>query len=47
MLGYDYEIIYKKGKYNRLVDSLSRQHEDDDSLFALSLMVLDWIEEVR
>jgi hypothetical protein len=47
MLGYDYEIIYKKGKDNVVVDVLSRQYEDEGSLFALSLPVPNWIEEVR
>ena len=28
MLGYDYEIIYKKGKGNVVVDALSRKYED-------------------
>jgi len=28
MLGYDYEIIYKKGKENIVVDALCRQHEE-------------------
>ena len=46
MLGYDYEIIYKKGKDNIVVDALSRQHEEDGCLFALSLLVPNWIEEV-
>jgi hypothetical protein len=46
MLGYDYEIIYKKGKDNVVVDALSRKHEEEDSLFDLSFLVLDWIEEV-
>jgi hypothetical protein len=46
ILGYDYEIIYKKGKYNIVVDELSHQHEGYGSLFALSLSVPDWIEEV-
>jgi hypothetical protein len=47
MLGYDYEIIYKKGKDNVVEDVLSRQYEDEGSLFALSLPVPNWIEEVR
>jgi hypothetical protein len=46
MLGCDYEIIYKKGKYNVVEDVVSRQYEDEGSLFALSLPVLNWIEEV-
>ena len=28
MLGYDFEIIYKKGKQNMLADALSRKEED-------------------
>jgi hypothetical protein len=44
MLDYDYEIIYKKGKDNIVVDALSCQHEEDRSLFALSLSVPNWIE---
>jgi hypothetical protein len=47
MLGYDYEIIYKKGKDNIVVDALSRQNKEDGSLFSLSLSIPDWIEEVR
>ena len=37
MFGYDYEIIYKKGKENVVVDALSMQFEEDGSLFSLSL----------
>jgi len=47
MLGYDYEIVYKKGKENVVVDALSRKFEDDGSLFALSLPNHSWLEEVR
>jgi hypothetical protein len=44
---YDYEIIYKKGKDNVVVDSLSRKYEDEGSLFSLSFIVTDWLEVVR
>lgn len=45
MLGYDYEINYKKGKENVMVDALSRKYEEEGSLFALSLPVTNWIAE--
>jgi hypothetical protein len=28
MFGYDYEIIYKRGKENMVVDALSRKYEE-------------------
>jgi hypothetical protein len=45
MLGYDYEIIYKKDKDNVVVDALSRQLEEDVSLFALLLPSPGWLED--
>ena len=33
LFGYDYEIIYKKGKDNVVADALSRKYEDEGSLF--------------
>ena len=45
MLGYDYEIIYKKGMNNVVVDALSCQYEDDGSLLVLLAPILDWLEE--
>ena len=35
MLDYDYEIIHKKGNENVVVDAMSRQFEEEASLFAL------------
>jgi hypothetical protein len=47
LFGYDYEIIYKKGKDNVVVDALSQKYEDDGSLFSLSFIVPDWLQAVR
>jgi hypothetical protein len=47
LFGYDYEIIYKKGKDNVVADALSQKYEDEGSLFYLSLIVLDWLQAVR
>ena len=39
MLGYDFEIIYKKGKQNVVADALSRNDEDVEALFcAISII---------
>jgi hypothetical protein len=46
LFGYDYEIIYNKGKDNVVVDALSRKYEDEGSLFSLSFIVPDWIQVV-
>jgi hypothetical protein len=47
LFGYDYEIIYKKGKYNVVEDALSQKYEDDGSLFSLSFIVQEWLQDVR
>jgi hypothetical protein len=47
LFGYDYEIIYKKGKDNVMADALSQKYEDEGSLFSLSFIVLDWLQVVR
>jgi hypothetical protein len=47
LFGYDYEIIYKKGKENVVVDALSRKYEDKRSLFSHSFIVPYWLQVVR
>jgi len=48
MLGYDFEIIYKKGKKNVVADALSKKYEDVESfLSAISIIQPDWITKAR
>jgi hypothetical protein len=46
LFGYDYEIIYKKGKDNVVADALSQKYEDEGSLFSLSFIVPDWLQAI-
>lgn len=45
--GYYYDIIYNKGKYNVVVDALSRKYHEDGSLFSLSSPILEWLAEAQ
>ena len=48
MLGYDFEIIYKKWKQNVVADALSRKDEDVEALLCtISIIQPDWINEAR
>ena len=48
MSGYDFEIIYKKGKLNVVVDLLLRNNEEVEALLcAISIIQLDWIKKAR
>jgi hypothetical protein len=47
IFGYNYEIIYKKGKENVVVDALSPKYEEDRFLFSLSFIVPYWLQAVR
>ena len=43
-----YEIIYKKGKQNVVVDALSRKDEDVQALLcAISILQPEWIAKAR
>jgi hypothetical protein len=47
LFGYDYEIIYKKGKDNVMADALSWKYKDEGSLFSLSFIVPNWLQAVH
>ena len=48
MFGYDFEIIYKKGKLNVVANALSRKDEGVESLLCgIYIIQLDWITESR
>ena len=47
-MGYDFEIIYKKGKQNVVADALSRKDEDVEVfLYVISIIQPNWIIEAR
>jgi hypothetical protein len=48
ILGYDFEIIYKKGKQNVVTDALSRKYEYVEAfLCVISIIQPNWIIEER
>ena len=48
MLGYEFDIIYKKGKLNVVVDALSRKDEEVEPLLCvISIIQPDWITKAR
>ena len=48
ILGYDFEIIYKKWKKNFVADALSRKDEDVEAfLYSISIIQPDCITEER
>ena len=48
MLGYDFDIIYKKGKQNFVAYALSRKDEDVKVLFyAISIIQPNWTNKAR
>ena len=47
LLGYDYEIIYRKGKENVVVDALSIKFEDQVALQAILSPIPQWLDMVK
>ena len=48
MLGYEFEIIYKKGKLNVVANAISRKDEEMEALlYAISIIQTNWITEER
>jgi hypothetical protein len=48
MLGYDFEIIYKKGKHNIVENVISiKEEEIEGSLCYIYIPQSDWVEEER
>jgi hypothetical protein len=47
LFGYDYEIIYKKGKDNVVAHALSQKYEEEGSIFSLSFIVSDWLHAMH
>ena len=46
-VGFYYDVIYKKGKNDVVADKLLMKHEEEGSLFSLSCLVPEWLEEER
>jgi len=47
MLVYDFEIIYKIGKHNMVVDALSKKEEIEGLRCVISIFQSNWVEEAR
>ena len=46
LMGYDYEITYKKGKDNLVTDALSRTFDDHASLSAISMPIPNCLQSI-
>lgn len=48
LLGYDYDIVFKDGHENRVVDALSRQEVvGETSLTAITVVQTDWLTALQ
>ena len=46
-MGIDYEITYKKGKDDIVVDALSHTFADHDSLSVISIPIPNWLQFIQ
>lgn len=46
LLGLDYEVKYKKGSENKVIDALSRRDKESSTLAAISSVEPTWTHEV-
>ena len=48
-IGYDFEICFRSGKENKVVDSLSRMNEPSKKaiVMAISFPLTDWVEQLK
>ena len=47
LLGYHYDIVYKPGCQNRVVDALSRVHEEQSNMLAITVPHLDFLTTLK
>ena len=47
IMGYDYEITYKKGKDNLVADAISYTFDDHASISAISMPIPNWLQSVQ
>jgi hypothetical protein len=47
LIGYDFEIIFKKGHDNLVADALSRQQEESLTIMAISVLVNEWMNQLQ
>ena len=47
IMGYDYEITYKKGKDNLVAYALSHTFDDHVSLSTISMPIPNWLQYVQ
>ena len=47
LMGYNYEITYKKDKDNLMADALSHTFDDHISLSSISMPIQNWLQSIQ